>query len=71
MIRGQLCIDDFITVETKEIYPKWQRYKRVSDEKEVDAYKCNDKDWYVIKSLEYDNYTMVHQKEFETMYKLV
>lgn len=65
---GQISLFDFIDSKT---YPEWHLYVRTSDGNRVSAYKCNDKDWYVIKSLQYDHYWMEQQKEFENSYHLI
>ena len=67
---GQISMFDFISTKEDIIYPEWHDYTRTSDNRKVAAYKCNDKDWYVIKSKEHDHYWMEHQKAFETSYKI-
>ena len=46
---GQISMFDLISTEEDIIYPEWHDYTRTSDSRKVAAYKCNDKDWYVIK----------------------
>ena len=67
---GQISMFDLISTKEDIIYPEWHDYTRTSDNRKVAAYKCNDKDWYVIKSKEHDHYWMEHQKVFETSYKI-
>ena len=67
---GQISMFDLISTKEDIIYPEWHDYTRTSDSRKVAAYKCNDKDWYVIKSKEHDHYWMEHQKAFETSYKM-
>ena len=67
---GQISMFDLISTKEDIIYPEWHDYTRTSDSRKVAAYKCNDKDWYVIKSKEHDHYWMEHQKAFETSYKI-
>ena len=67
---GQISMFDLISTDEDIIYPEWHDYTRASDNRKVAAYKCNDKDWYVIKSKEHDHYWMEHQKAFETSYKI-
>ena len=67
---GQISMFDLISTKEDIIYTEWHDYTRTSDSRKVAAYKCNDKDWYVIKSKEHDHYWMEHQKAFETSYKI-
>ena len=70
IIDGKISMFGLISTKEDIIYPEWHDYTRTSDNRKVAAYKCNDKDWYVIKSKEHDHYWMEHQKAFETSYKI-
>lgn len=66
-MNGQMSLNDFFGQE-QATGPVWHDYINRIDGRKVTAYKCEDKDWYVIHGITNDWYQMEQKRAFESTY---